>query len=170
MIGRGPLPVAVLAAFLVLVPGGAPGDTPAPNRVDALMKLVDATDLAGVPPSDLTATSTDYQLYLKLLHEYRMKQEANRVIECVLLSITLVVSLASVLGVLLWRSPHSTAQVLNASGLVLVVFATVFIVVLADAEQQLTAAMGILGAIVGYLFGSMRRPGPDAPSQPPSSP
>lgn len=41
----------------------------------------------------------------------------------------------------------------NGSGLVLVVFATLLVMVLAKADQQLTAATGILGAIAGYLFG-----------------
>lgn len=165
---------ALLAGALALFlgnPAAIRGEEPrAQDRVDALMDMVESADLARATPPQAAGVSSDYQLYLRLLHEYRMKQEANRVIECVLLSITLVVTLAAVLGVLLWRSPRSTAQVLTASGLVLVVFATVFIVVLADAEQQLTAAMGILGAIVGYLFGAMHRPGPDAPPHPPSSP
>ncbi|GAB4251452.1 MULTISPECIES: hypothetical protein [Deferrisoma] len=163
MSGRRLVWLVVLAGFLGIGAARAAGDVPAPNRVDAMMDLVEATDLAGAPPSDTRTASTDYQLYLTLLHEYRMKQEANRVTECILLSVTLVATLAAVLGVLLWRPPHSTALILNAAGLVLVVFATVFIVVLADAEQQLTAAMGILGAIVGYLFGSMRRPHPEPP-------
>ena len=41
----------------------------------------------------------------------------------------------------------------NGSGLVLVIFATVLVVILAKVDQQLTAATGILGAIAGYLFG-----------------
>jgi hypothetical protein len=28
---------------------------------------------------------------------------------------------------------------------------------MAETEQQLTAAIGILGAVAGYLFGTMRR-------------
>jgi uncharacterized membrane protein len=43
--------------------------------------------------------------------------------------------------------------VITGSGLVLVVFATVLIVILVKRDEQLTAATGILGAIAGYLFG-----------------
>jgi hypothetical protein len=48
-------------------------------------------------------------------------------------------------------------DIVHGSGLVLVVFATVLVVTMAETEQQLTAAIGILGAIVGYLFGSTSR-------------
>jgi hypothetical protein len=42
----------------------------------------------------------------------------------------------------------------NATGLVLVIFSTIIIILLADVEVQLTAAMGVLGGIAGFLFGS----------------
>jgi len=48
---------------------------------------------------------------------------------------------------------------------VLVIFATVLVVILAKAEQQLTAATGILGAIAGYLFGKTTK-GSDAEQKP----
>jgi hypothetical protein len=60
------------------------------------------------------------------------------------------------LFLLLWylKSREATPETMvNGSGLVLVIFATVLVVILAKAEQQLTAATGILGAIAGYLFG-----------------
>jgi hypothetical protein len=53
----------------------------------------------------------------------------------------------------------------NGSGLVLVVFATLSVMILAKADQQLTAATGILGAIAGYLFGKTTK-GPEAEQKP----
>ena len=53
----------------------------------------------------------------------------------------------------------------NGSGLVLVIFATVLVVVLAKVDQQLTAATGILGAIAGYLFGKATK-GAEAEQKP----
>lgn len=43
-------------------------------------------------------------------------------------------------------------DVLNVSGLSLIIFGTILVVMVADAEVQLTAAVGILGALAGYLF------------------
>lgn len=47
----------------------------------------------------------------------------------------------------------------NASGLVLVVYATVLVVMIGKTDQQLMAAIGILGAIAGYLFGTATKGG-----------
>jgi hypothetical protein len=55
--------------------------------------------------------------------------------------------------------------VVNGSGLVLVIFATVLVVILAKVDQQLTAATGILGAIAGYLFGKATK-GSDTEQKP----
>jgi hypothetical protein len=49
--------------------------------------------------------------------------------------------------------------------LVLVIYATILVVVIARAEQQLTAAIGVLGAIIGYLFGSAARAATTADKQ-----
>jgi 5-bromo-4-chloroindolyl phosphate hydrolysis protein len=47
-------------------------------------------------------------------------------------------------------------DMLNGTGLVLVIFSTVLVIIIADVEIQLTAAMGVLGGIAGYLFGTLR--------------
>src|SRR5262249_42311670 len=62
-----------------------------------------------------------------------------------------------ILFVLVRRPQTSPTDIVHGSGLVLVVFATVLVVTMAETEQQLTAAIGILGAIVGYLFGATSR-------------
>ena len=46
--------------------------------------------------------------------------------------------------------------VLNVTGLVLIIFSIVFVVVVADTMDQLTVSVGVLGTIAGYLFGSLR--------------
>jgi len=40
--------------------------------------------------------------------------------------------------------------------LIIIVYGTIILVLVAEAEQQLTAAIGILGAIAGYLFGTIQ--------------
>lgn len=88
--------------------------------------------------------------------EYRLAQERTKLYVCGILSGLVVLSLVIVLKFII-RSSHSPAHIVNASALILIVFASIFIVVLADTETQLTASTGILGAIAGYLFGTMRR-------------
>jgi hypothetical protein len=56
------------------------------------------------------------------------------------------------------KKPNSSAiHLVNASGLVFVIFGTLFLVLLADVDEQLNAGIGIMGAVAGYLFGTMRK-------------
>lgn len=41
-----------------------------------------------------------------------------------------------------------------ATGLILVPFSTIILVLVAGSQEQITAAIGALGAIAGYLFGA----------------
>jgi hypothetical protein len=47
-------------------------------------------------------------------------------------------------------------EYVNIIGLNLIIFATVFMVLVVETDQQLTAGAGILGAIAGYIFRSMQ--------------
>jgi O-antigen/teichoic acid export membrane protein len=82
----------------------------------------------------------------------RKDEEANRLVLAIIVTGAATVSLMLVLIALYKRQSLPEAMV-AASGLVLVIFATVLIVILAKTDQQLTAPIGILGAIAGYLFG-----------------
>jgi hypothetical protein len=65
------------------------------------------------------------------------------------------------------KTPDCTGESLvSAVGLVLVVEGTMFIAVSAITTEQLTAPIGILGAIAGYLFGSAKRRGLDKSKNP----
>ena len=83
---------------------------------------------------------------------YRMEEESNRRLLALCVMVTAALSLIFVLTYLYWRQATPETLV-NGSGLVLVIFATVLVVILAKTDQQLTATTGILGAIAGYLFG-----------------
>ena len=45
-------------------------------------------------------------------------------------------------------------DIVSGAGLILIVFGTIILVLIVDTSEQLTAAIGILGAIAGYLFRS----------------
>lgn len=90
---------------------------------------------------------------------YKIEEEISRRTLILALIAAGIVSLVIVLGFLKLIGTNEASTMVNASGLVLVVYATVLVVMIAKAEQQLTAAIGILGAIAGYLFGTATRPG-----------
>lgn len=93
----------------------------------------------------------------RLTHEFRMTQERYKLYECLILSFCMFVCLLIALWALKQTSNFNAGNVLNATGLVLIVFGTIYVVVLSDTEQQMTATVGILGAIAGYLFGTMEK-------------
>lgn len=95
---------------------------------------------------------------------YRMQAGTNDLI----LALSVMAAGLLSLFLLLWNLrtiAASSETMVNGSGLVLVIFATVLVMILAKADQQLTAATGILGAIAGYLFGKTTKT-PDGESKP----
>jgi len=88
--------------------------------------------------------------------------------------VTLVIALWFMKG----TPNHTAGDIVHLSALNFIVFGTIILVLVASTEQQLTAAMGVLGAIAGYLFGTLQRrvttqqPAPAAaggePAPPPS--
>ena len=93
----------------------------------------------------------------RMTHEYRMTQERYRLYECLALSVIVIITLATVLFFITRNKPYSSTDVVNASGLILIIFGTIFLVILTDAESQLSTGIGVMGAIAGYLFGKMQR-------------
>ena len=108
---------------------------------------------AGKVASGSDEIVTDYS-------RYRMAEESNRLILALSVMGAGLLALFLVLTYLKSRGA-APESVVTGSGLVLVIFATVLVVILAKVDQQLTAATGILGAIAGYLFGKTTK-GPEA--------
>jgi len=52
---------------------------------------------------------------------------------------------------------HQANDLITIIGLVSVVFGTILLVLVVDTTEGLTAPMGILGAIAGYLFGAAQK-------------
>jgi len=66
-----------------------------------------------------------------------------------------------IITVLMKMTPsHQAKDVVTAVGLVSVIFSTLILVLVVDTASALTAPMGILGAIAGYLFGSAQKTTP----------
>lgn len=68
------------------------------------------------------------------------------------------VALISLFVVLNFLKSHGQCprDIVNAAGLILIIFGTIILVLVVDTTEQLTAAIGVLGAIAGYLFGTIQ--------------
>jgi hypothetical protein len=123
------------------------------------------------PPSDtnvLPGTNSDYELRMTALNQYhqqRIKEEENELIEVVILCVLALVSLAVVLWYLFRAEMLTADHIINITGLIFIIQGTIILVLMAKTDEQLTAAIGILGAVAGYLFGTMRRGDARAPAR-----
>lgn len=148
--------IRVAVAVLALALGQACLAQAGPERVDKLSRefsfdtSVQQTETAA--PSPAAASNED----AKRFHEYRMQQQKDKIWFAAILG--LVALLANII-VLYFLKQHrqSAAHVVSATGLVYIVFGTIILVVIANTEAQLTASMGVLGAIAGYLFGRLKK-------------
>ncbi len=98
---------------------------------------------------------------------YKIEEEISRRTLILALIAAAIISLVIVLWFLKMVGTRDASTMVSASGLVLVVYATIIVVMIAKAEQQLTAAIGILGAIAGYLFGTATKSGSGAAAESP---
>jgi hypothetical protein len=161
--------IAAVLALLVSVvsePSGAvaaeAGDQAAPtNRVQSLTRSIEQNaPVADASPGAQSDPDAGYAV-LRLEEERTRRYVVMGLIGACLLSLVLVLTF------LCRSSACTTSALVNGSGLVLVIYATILVVVIARAERQLTAAIGVLGAIIGYLFGPATRAATRAATQVP---
>jgi Na+-transporting methylmalonyl-CoA/oxaloacetate decarboxylase beta subunit len=146
----------VLGSLLAVISPSHAQNTPV--SLSELQKELQAgAEEVSPPPQAPAEESGDFALY-------RMAEESNRLI--LALSVMGAGLLALFLVLTYLKSREAAPEsVVTGSGLVLVIFATVLVVILAKVDQQLTAATGILGAIAGYLFGKTTK-SPEAGQKP----
>lgn len=71
----------------------------------------------------------------------------------VILALLCLISLSIVMFFLVKIKQDVKAKdIVSSAGLIIIVFGTIILVLIVDTTEQLTAAIGILGAISGYLF------------------
>lgn len=145
------LALLLLAAIAAFSSGVAVAADPAVSQVvgDAgkLSPSATGTDWSTSDAADLTADQ-----------RYRWLQEQHRQTQLMILVGAMTIALIIVLFFLRTHGRHTSEALVNGAGLVLVIFGTLYVSECAITSEQLTAPMGILGAIAGYIFGSRRRP------------
>ena len=92
--------------------------------------------------------------YQELAHDFEVLQENHRHLFTLGAMAAAVLCLLLVL-VFIYKKPLPGRECVTLVGLVLVVFGVIILIQVVDNETQLTASMGVFGAIVGYLFGSV---------------
>ncbi len=150
---------ALILAFLA-APAGARhafAQQTTPNASELIREIKESAPPPAAPQAAPAAAPSEAAEY----GTYRIEEEKSRRTLILALIGAGVVSLAIVLGFLKLIGTKNSATMVTATGLVLVVYATVLVVMIAKAEQQLTAAIGILGAIAGYLFGTATKGPPE---------
>lgn len=144
-----PLLIFFLHLAILVVPAISAETDDVAQRYDYAELISTAKDL-GLGTPDTCKT-------FELIVDYRRMQDRNKLYESILLTVALLVSLVIVLRYITSNPAYSPSHLVNAAGLIFIIFGTIFLVLLTDTESQLTASMGIMGAIAGYLFGTMRR-------------
>ncbi len=144
------------------------------DRVKVLADELDAVQgaqqAADGGPAGMTAVSERAD---ELATEVQKRRDLYRFVEIIAIILLGMVALYTVLHFTVKadqmrrerdpEAPGLTPQdVLNVSGLSLIIFGTLLVVMVADAEVQLTAAVGILGALAGYLFRGLHDKGDSA--------
>ncbi|HFQ90448.1 MAG TPA: hypothetical protein ENK27_10285 [Desulfobulbus sp.] len=142
--------VWLLALVLLLLPLGAWSGEPEPlpdSRVEQALRTADEMR----PGAEAAAEQERVTAA-----EFRVMQEKHKVY--LLLGLLVVTPIFLFLELCYIKSTSYTAEnVVNGTGLVLIIQATLLVVIASPTSEQLTAAIGVLGAIAGYLFGSTRR-------------
>ncbi|MFZ4856835.1 MAG: hypothetical protein ACOYL3_10600 [Desulfuromonadaceae bacterium] len=135
----------LIAGFLLVAPVGSVAEENSHLNFNNAPKIIQEAQAS----VDVAPTAD------KLTHEFRVLQENNKYKECLVLTIGVIISLIVVLFFVSRSRNYSTTHIIHASGLVLIVFGTIYVIILSDSDAHITGTMGVLGATAGYLFGSM---------------
>ncbi len=109
-----------------------------------------ASGVVRIDRSDLEAWVQQQKLQAQVI----TSKAENQLWTVVLLSVVWLITFVMLLH---FMRRQRCEDYVNAIGLNLIIFATVFMVLVVETDQQLTAGAGILGAIAGYLFRAMQQ-------------
>jgi drug/metabolite transporter superfamily protein YnfA len=132
----------------------------AANRLWAQDSLLDAYSFETAVAKSKQDLAKDSAAITKsrdeLAAENRKHERTTALYEILVISFIALMSLIVVLWFITRSPTHSASDIVHATGLIFIIYATVFLSMIASTDQQLTAPMGILGAVAGYLFGQLK--------------
>jgi hypothetical protein len=113
---------------------------------DNISIVEDEFDYNNVPKEVLTESDSAQLAVIENTYRYV-------VITALLYAFTLII-----ITILMKITPqHQAKDIVTVIGLVSVIFGSILLVLVVDTSDALTAPMGILGAIAGYLFGRSQK-------------
>ncbi|MDQ6979214.1 MAG: hypothetical protein Q9M09_03420 [Mariprofundaceae bacterium] len=121
----------------------------APIIATPVSKLSALPDIVQVNRSELNTWMQQQQIQANVI----TNQANNQLWTTTLLA---AVWLITFIMLLQFMRREGCKEYVNIIGLNLIIFATVFMVLVVETDQQLTAGAGILGAIAGYIFRAMQ--------------
>lgn len=152
--------VAWTAAAALLVPLAVPlwgfgaGEELDP-AVAAALGTAQAAAQGFMPPSQVALEQ------MVGYNQFMLAAQASKVFEVALLVVAALVAQRLILKNLKEKTCCTNCcpskHAVNATGLIYIVFGTLVLMLLAENSEKLTAPIGILGAIAGYLFGTMSK-------------
>jgi hypothetical protein len=156
MIRRQRLLLNVLAAFVALAMSGVAlaQDSADPVKAAELM-AAEAFESAAQHADQSAANYGSLTEELTAGYDdFYSRRQLNTLYFAIILAATALLAHLSVLYSLRRDgSTKASVAIVSATGLIYIIFGTILLVVIASTEAQLTASMGILGAVAGYLFG-----------------
>ncbi|RLA70829.1 MAG: hypothetical protein DRG09_02130 [Epsilonproteobacteria bacterium] len=113
---------------------------------DDLSMIEDAFDFKQVAKQELQPDNSIQLAVIQNAYHY-----------VVIIAVLYVFSLIIITILIINTPKHQARDIVTTIGLVTVIFGAILLAMVVDTDQALTAPMGILGAIAGYLFGSAQR-------------
>ncbi len=142
----------MLILLMVLVPCYAIADEIAnANKEHQLALPDDPEEFADLDFDNLINDIADSQSMIDKSKQ-TLERIENEFWYVIVLACLSVISLLIVLHYLKLRQDAAPRDFVSAAGLSMIIFGTIILVLIVDTSEQLTAAIGILGAIAGYLF------------------
>ncbi len=137
--------VSIMLSFNPSVNAAEKGKPEVSPEVDNILKNLQMK--APMPSAD------DKQFRYEI--EYRTLQERSKVILLMAIAVSAVFFMLLTLYFIYRVKNYTPSDIVHGTGLVLVIQAILFVVVYSPTSEQLTASIGALGAIAGYLFGKV---------------
>jgi len=116
---------------------------------DDLSMTADAFDFKQVATQEVEEVQVGNSVQLAVIN--------NAFYYVVIIALLYIISLITITILILKTPTHHARDIVTTIGLVTVIFGSILLALVVDTDQALTAPMGILGAIAGYLFGSAQK-------------
>ena len=146
--------IALIALLLSVLCNTVLSQESAPTPISDQTQGIQIDSSFDNPPEEVLPRTNIIEEADKLTQEYKLAQEEYKYKEVIVLTALAVVSLLIVLTFMKINGNCRPRDMVTAAGLILIIFSTIILVLVAISEEQITAAIGVLGAIAGYLFGS----------------